>query len=102
MREDEDRVSFIIFVQVDEEPRNPRQTTAHASARGRMECRLLCCFLWCASWFFLSPFPLLFMFTRDFFPFSPFHVETHQREDLWNPLHLLVISGNIRANVSFK
>jgi hypothetical protein len=32
--------------------------------------------------------------------FSPFPVEKYQREDLWNPLHLLAISDNIGANIS--
>jgi hypothetical protein len=32
--------------------------------------------------------------------FCPFPVEKYQREDLWNPLHLLVISDNIGANIS--
>jgi hypothetical protein len=32
--------------------------------------------------------------------FSPFPMEKYQREDLWNPLHLLSISDNIGMNIS--
>jgi hypothetical protein len=32
--------------------------------------------------------------------FIPFPVEKYQREDLWNPLHLLAISDNIGVNIS--
>ena len=41
------------------------------------------------------PFPHVISFL-----FNPFPVEKYQRGDLWNPLHSLVISGNIGANIS--
>jgi hypothetical protein len=63
--------------------------------------------VFCAVFADTPPVDSLFLHFPSFpFPhvisslFSPFPVEKQQREDLWNPLHSLVISGNIEANIS--
>ena len=63
--------------------------------------------VYCVVFVQTSPRDSLFLhFPSNKFPhvisylFSPFPVETHQREDLWNPLHSLVTRSNIKVNFS--
>lgn len=97
-----DGIPFIKVVQVDD---LPRFHAIRALIRSHTPVWNI---IFCSIFAKMPPVDSFFLHFPSFpFPhmvsslFSPFLVETHQSEDLWNPLHSLVISTNTEVNISF-